>query len=91
MDWTRGAADNQILEPFAGLNSLIETLEDMDLCKHSDSFDISYAEEVNRETQEELAYYYEPQWQLSTSLTDEQIQQLLNNPPTLHDLHGTTH
>ena len=41
-DWAdqAGLPDNRILEPFAGSNSLINLLSDMDLCNKSTSFDI---------------------------------------------------
>ena len=44
-DWTKlaGLPNKRILEPFAGSNSLIDMLVDMDLCKHSSSFDIAPA------------------------------------------------
>ena len=41
--WSKKAQlpDTEILEPFAGKNSLIETLRGMNLCRHAKSFDIA--------------------------------------------------
>lgn len=46
MEWAAlaGLPDMEILEPFAGSNSLIKTLADMGLCNHSMSYDIQPAD-----------------------------------------------
>lgn len=45
-EWAKqaGLPDNRILEPFAGSNSLIKILSDMELCNQSTSYDIAPAD-----------------------------------------------
>ena len=77
-DWAKhaGLPKERVLEPFAGSNRLIETLQNMGLCKKSTSFDISPANRdvSQRDTLTEFPEGYDicisnPPWLAKNSAT----------------------